>query len=129
MFEALIMVRIAIVIIGAVLCVLDFLSYCKQKLLNKFAFILALIGITMIVVGAVPALSDWLGLFAIKGGIIIVICLVIGIWLIYSACVSISDLTYKNQELAIQVSLLNSESAQHIAMLNELMDERELVKK
>lgn len=129
MLEALILVRIAIIVLGALLCILDFLAYCKQKLLNKFAFILALLGIAMIVVGAVPALSDWLSVFSLKGGIIIVVCMLFGVWLIYSVCVAISDLTYKNQELAIQVSLLNCENAQQIRTLNEFKEDYELVKK
>lgn len=54
---------------------------------------------------------------------------VFGVWLVYSVCVAISDLTYKNQELAIQVSLLNCENAQQIRTLNEFKEDYELVKK
>lgn len=127
--EAVVVIRIAFIVIGALLCIIDFISYCKQKLLERFAFILAVLGVALIVVGAVPGLSSWLELFAVRGGIVIVVCLVIGLWIVYAMCAAISALTYKNQELAIQVSLLNCENAEQIRTLNELTGERELVKK
>ncbi len=129
MLETAVILRIAIIIVGALLCIIDFVSYCKQKLLDRFAFILAVLGIAQIIVGAVPALSEWLGMFAEWGGIVIVAGLVIVLWIIYSMCETITDLSYKNQELAIQVSLLNCENAQHIKTLNMLTDERELAGK
>lgn len=129
MIEAVVFVRIAIIVVGVLLCIIDFVAYCKQKLLDKFAFILTMFGIVLIVVGAVPALSGWLEKFTLKGGIVLVICIVIALWILYSMCTSISVLTYKNQELAIQVSLINSENAQYIRALSERDEEPELVKK
>ncbi len=128
MFEAAIIMRIAIIAVGACLCITDFISYCKQKLLDRFAFILAVMGIALIIVGAVPALSGWMEMFTLKGGIATVVCLVIMICIIYSMCTVISELMHKNQELAIQVSLLNCENAEQIRTLEKLTEERELVK-
>ncbi len=129
MLETAVILRVAIIVLGAMLCIIDFVSYCKQKLLDRFAFILAVLGVAQIIVGAVPALSNWFGMFDIRGGIVIVVCFVIALWIIYSMCETITDLSYKNQELAIQVSLLNCENAQHIKALDMLTDERELVEK
>lgn len=129
MLEAVEIMRIAFIVVGALLCITDFISYCKRKLLDRFAFILAVLGIALVLVGAIPALSGWLEMLAVRGGIVIVSGLVIALWIIYSMCETITDLSYKNQELAIQVSLLNCENEQNIKALGVLTDERELVKK
>lgn len=129
MLEAGLIARIAFIVVGALLCIIDFVSYCKQKILDGFAFILAVLGIVLVVVGAIPSLSGWLEMFTVRGEIVIVVCLVIVLWIIFSMCEAITDLTYKNQELAIQVSLLNCENEQNIKALGVLTDEHQSVKK
>ena len=94
---------------GIVFLLWDFYSYAKQKLNESMGMIWGFVSLALIITGAVPALSgevsEWL-----------LICLFI-------ICL-MSVLTMKNQELAMQVSLLNQENEKILHQLGILKDEK-----
>jgi Ca2+/Na+ antiporter len=106
-----------IVIIGIGICVFDFITYSRQKLTEKYAFLWAVVGAVMILSGAVSVLSGWKILFGLL--------LLVFLFMLYTMSRSISDLTRKNQELAMQVSLLNNENEQMLTAMRHLKENKD----
>jgi heme A synthase len=105
------------VVIGAGICVFDFIAYSRQRLIEKYAFLWALAGAVLILTGVVPVLAGW----KIVAGLLLLILLL----MLYTMSRSISELTRKNQELAMQVSLLNNENEQMLAAVRHLKENKD----
>ena len=113
--------RTLMVATGIVFLLWDFYSYARQKLNESMGLIWALVSIALIVTGAVPALSgaisEWLLIC------LFIICLLL-LFLLFKVTKAISVLTMKNQELAMQVSLLNQENEKILHRLGIVSDEK-----
>jgi uncharacterized protein (DUF58 family) len=105
------------VVIGIGFCVFDFIAYSRQKLTERYAFLWALAGAVLILSGAVPVLSGW--------KIVAALLLLVLLFMLYTMSRSISDLTRKNQELAMQVSLLNNENEQMLTAVRHLKENKD----
>lgn len=103
-------VKTGLIITGAIIMVVTFLFHSVKKLTINLAVAWEAIGIGLILVGAVPFFSSWCYLLA--EGTMIAMFLVGGItiWGGFELSILISALAMKNQELAMQVSLLNQEN-------------------
>lgn len=114
------MIKIVLICVGIALMVFTFLMYSAKKLTVNLAITWELIGATGLIVGTVPAFSRWCHFLSggtaaavsVAGGIII--------WGGYQMSILISSLLMKNQELAMQVSLLNQENEKIIKELSRL---------
>lgn len=106
---------------GILFIAMDFYSYAKQKLNESMGLLWAFVSIALIVTGAVPAfskgLSEWLLIC------LFIICLLL-LFLLFKVTKAVSVLTMKNQELAMQVSLLNQENERILHELGILTDEK-----
>lgn len=106
---------------GIVFLLWDFYSYARQKLNESMGLIWAFVSIALIVTGAVPALSggvsEWLLIC------LFIICLLL-LFLLFKVTKAVSVLTMKNQELAMQVSLLNQENEKILHQLGIVIDEK-----
>ena len=105
-------IRIGLMAAGVVLIVFSFRTHCAKRLSVDYAVAWSLLGALLIVLGAVvvPALSAWtreLGTAA-KWGLFCVCILLVSTGMHESMV--ISQLTSKNQELAMQVAMLNQEN-------------------
>lgn len=113
--------RTLMVATGIVFLLWDFYSYARQKLNESMGLIWALVSIALIVTGAVPALSggvsEWLLIC------LFIICLLL-LFLLFKVTKAVSVLTMKNQELAMQVSLLNQENEKILHRLGIVSDEK-----
>lgn len=113
--------RTLMVATGIVFLLWDFYSYARQKLNESMGLIWAFVSIALIVTGAVPALSggvsEWLLIC------LFIICLLL-LFLLFKVTKAISVLTMKNQELAMQVSLLNQENEKILHRLGIVSDEK-----
>jgi hypothetical protein len=118
-------VKIIMVAVGAVLCIFDFVSYSRQKLTEKFAFLWGVLGAAVILSGALPVLSGWADTFELHTGIAVVLVGFVVLSILFSSSLVISDLTRKNQELAMQVSLLNNENEQVLNAVHRLLEKDE----
>jgi hypothetical protein len=121
MLEGTTEVRIIIVLIGAVLCGIDFVSYSRQKLTEKLAFLWGMFGMGIILSGILPVLSGWTEAFGINTYLAGLFLFAIVLFLLFSMSLTISELSRKNQELAMQVSLLNNENEQILKAVGILM--------
>ncbi len=122
MFETATAVRIIMVVIGFGLCVTDFISYSKQKLTERFAFWWGIFSVVILLSGAVPALSGWTRVFDFSTYAGVILLFLAALAILYSMSLTISELTRKNQELAMQVSLLNNENEQMLGSLRHLQE-------
>ena len=105
---------------GVIVMVLTFLLHSAKKLTVNLAVAWEAIGIGLILVGTVPFFSSWCYLLA--RGTMIAMFLVGGltIWGGFELSILISSLAMKNQELAMQVSLLNQENERILEELCKL---------
>ena len=113
--------RTLMVATGIVFLLWDFYSYAKQELNESMGLIWVFVSIALIVTGAVPALSggvsEWLLIC------LFIICLLL-LFLLFKVTKAVSVLTMKNQELAMQVSLLNQENEKILHRLGIVSDEK-----
>lgn len=111
---------IVLIALSILLLVIDFLAYAKKKLTEGFGLIWALLAILLMVAGIL--------LLAAERVILVVLTLLMVILMLFLFGVSraVSVLTMKNQELAMQVSLLNQENEsilQDLAQMKEKMQD------
>lgn len=117
-----IIMRTGLIVIGVFIMALSFVLHAKRRLTVNLAVVWEFVGIALILTGAVPVFSSWCYLLA-KGTVIAMF--VVGafvLWGCYEVCILISVLSMKNQELAVQVSLLNQENE---LLLNEMKKNQE----
>lgn len=114
--------KTGLIVIGIIIMALSFVLHARRKLTVNLAVVWEFLGLALILVGAVPVFSSWCHLLA-KGTVIAMFVIgTLALWGSYILCILISDLSMKNQELAMQVSLLNQENEM---MLRELKKMRE----
>ncbi len=116
--------RVAVAIIGIILTIADFFAYCKKRLNESNAFAGGVFGIVLIICSVIPALSGWSSALASKTTIFYVLMGAVVLWMLFTMSVNISKLTSKNQELAMQVSLLNYENERVLRMIQEISEEK-----
>ena len=115
------MVRILMVGTGILFLILACWAYTKQKLNDSMALIWAFVSIALVITGAVPAVSKHLGESLLI--FMFIICLLL-LFLLFKVSKAVSLLTMKNQELAMQESLLNQENERILHKLGILTDEK-----
>lgn len=106
-----------IILFGILLLCIDFWSLICKKFTELMGIGWGVFSILIIILGAVPGFSDWSSFMGQRECLVFFVLLaaiVIGFFFI---CRMISQLSMKNQELAMQVSLLNQENER---ILNEL---------
>lgn len=103
-------IRIGFMVIGAALVAFSFWKHCAKKLTVDSAVAWSLLGVCLILMGAVPALSEWInGLGPAAGwGLFCVGALLLAAG-VHESMV-ISQLISENRELAMQVAMLNQEN-------------------
>lgn len=114
-------IRILMVGTGILFLVLAFWAYTRQKLNDSMALIWAFVSIALVITGAVPAVSKHLSESLLI--FMFIICLLL-LFLLFKVSKTVSVLSMKNQELAMQVSLLNQENERILHKLGILTDEK-----
>ncbi len=98
---------ITMIILGGVLLAWSFLAYAKHRLTENFGMAWGLAALCMAVAGIVLTVAEKsytaMAAVAVLFGVMLVLCL-------FGFSQAISVLIMKNQELAMQVSLLNQEN-------------------
>ena len=114
-------IRILMVGTGILFLVLAFWAYTRQKLNDSMALIWVFVSIALVITGAVPAVSKHLSESLLI--FMVIICLLL-LFLLFKVSKAVSVLSMKNQELAMQVSLLNQENERILHKLGILTDEK-----
>ena len=114
-------IRILMIGTGILFLVLAFWAYTRQKLNDSMALIWVFVSIALVITGAVPAVSKQLSESLLI--FMFIICLLL-LFLLFKVSKAVSVLSMKNQELAMQVSLLNQENERILHKLGILTDEK-----
>ena len=112
--------RIIRVVAGCLFLILNFVTYVKKNLTEKFTWMWTIFCIVMILSGIVPGLNSWSFKFNSWGYMALCIILVLIVQFIFIITKEIANLKKRNKELAMHVSLLNQENERILAELEKL---------
>lgn len=120
--EAGLILRLIFVITGVMLLVITILSLAKRVMNESFCLAWDVVSVSIIVAGFILNPSEC-SKYVSKIGMFL-ICLIFFTFICasYFTSIKISELMRKNQELAIQISLLNSENERIIKRLSDMLD-------
>lgn len=102
--------RIAAGAIGVIILWVNFLAMAKRKMKEYIGVGWFLTGVLIILVAVIPGLSGWAEVIPGRAVPALIITAASVLWGLFSLSCTISQLVMKNQELAMQVSLLNQEN-------------------
>ena len=117
-------IKTGLIITGIVIMALTFFLHAVRKLTVNLAVVWEFLGLSAILTGAVPAFSGWCYLLARGTAVAMFTIGVLVLWGGYQLCILISSLSMKNQELAMQVSLLNQENEKILRELEKITEEK-----
>ncbi len=123
MISTAIIMKIGLIAIGVIIMALSFVLHAKRKLTVNLAVVWEFLGLALILIGAIPIFSSWCHLLARGTVIAMFVVGALALWGSYILCILISDLSMKNQELAMQVSLLNQENELMLRELKEMKND------
>ena len=112
--------RMIMVVAGCLFLILNFVTYVKKNLTEKFTWMWTIFCIVMILSGIVPGLNSWSFQFNSWGYMALCIILVLIVQFIFIITKEIANLKKRNKELAMHVSLLNQENERILAQLEKL---------
>ena len=115
--------RLVMIVAGVMILVKTICSLAKRRLKEQFCLLWSLISVLLIMAGIFLRPTLWSEYISGEGTIIILIAAGCIIWCLYFLSLQLSVLSRKNQELAMQVSLLNQENERILGKLNEITEE------
>lgn len=120
--------QIIMIATGLLLFVVTMNSLARRRMTESFSLAWGLISLILILAGLFLRPSGWSRYLSTMGMVLVVMIGFCVIYVAYFMSVKLSELSRKNQELAIQVSLLNQENERMLARLEELIgtDKRNL---
>ena len=113
-------VKFSVILVGIGIMAITFVMHAEKKLTVNLAVTWELLGIAAILSGAVPKFSGWSSRLSLGSLVVLLITAFLVLWGVYQMTIQISSLIMKNQELAIQVSLLNQEYERILQELEKL---------
>ena len=121
------LLRLFVIVAGAYMLVKAVLSLAKRKMTEPFCLAWALLSALMILSGVLlnPSQLDW---YISTRGLILIIIVVSGIlWGLWFISTQVSLLKRRNQEMAMQISLLNNDCEKILKELEKLKNEKSIV--
>lgn len=112
-------IKVCVILAGLGIMAVTFVLHAKKKLTINLAVTWELLGLAAILSGAVPKFSGWSSRLSL-GSLAVLLTGFLVVWGMYQMTIQISSLLMKNQELAMQVSLLNQENERIIKELERL---------
>lgn len=116
-------IKYGIIFMGIAIMLSSFWFHSIKKMTSDLAVVWCLLGLVMVVVGLVPALSAWINRISGWTGLALFGVGAACLWGAFQICLLISRLLTQNQELAMQVSLLLEENRRILAKLEEREEE------
>lgn len=118
--ESGLMLCIVTMMTGVLLLVSTISSLAKRKMTEPFCLTWGMVAVIIILAGLLLRPMQWNRYISGTGMLLVILvgfCLIYGT---YFMSLKVSELMRRNQELAIQVSLLNNENEQIVKQLEEL---------
>lgn len=116
------LLQILTVIGGVIFLGLTFLEYAEKKMTEEIGLLWSLFSVMLVGIGLIPNSLFWIGQIRRIVALVIFGFVFFFLLLLWYLSIVISQLLRKNQELAIQISLLNQENEQILMKLNILPD-------
>ena len=112
--------KVIVVGVGILVLCMDFLSFAHRKMTESLGLAWGFFSVVLILSGVLPGLSDWTKAVPKEASGALVLIGILAILGSFYLSGSVSKLIRKNQELAMQVSLLNQENERILRELEEL---------
>ena len=116
--------RLFVIVAGAYMFLKAILSLAKRKMTEPFCLAWAVLSALMILSGILLNPSQLDGYISTRGLILIIIIVSGILWGLWFISTQVSILKRKNQELAMQVSLLNNDCEKILRELEKLKREK-----
>lgn len=120
------LLTIFLVVMGICLFVMAILSLAKRKMTEQFCLAWVCVSVLLVICGILIEPSE-LGRYISLRVLILILFIAIGVgWILWFMSTQISILRRRNQEIAMQISLLNQDSERMMKRLEDLekrMDE------
>lgn len=120
------LLKIFMIILGIYLLCMTLLSLAKRKMTEQFCLVWAVMAGLMIVAGILLKPSQIGQYISVRGLLLVLIILLGAIWGLWFISTQVSILLRKNQELAMQTSLLNQDSEYMLKEIKELRSRLEV---
>ena len=120
-------IQVLLIAFGASMFITAFASLVRRKMSEVVVIPWGLGSIIFIVLGLVIRPDGWKGYVSTSGLVLTSVICFCGAYAIYFFSIRITETMKKNNELAIQVSLLNTE-VEELRKKMEMMDEEDFVK-
>lgn len=114
------LLRIIICCGGVLLLGITLSSLARRRMTEPFCLAWGIISVTLILAGILLRPTMWNRYISITGMLLLLLLGFAVIYIAYFVSAKVSDLMRKNQELAMQVSLLNQEKEEMWRKLEEL---------
>ena len=121
MMSAVTIIRLILVIIGVVLLISTIFSLAKRIMTETFCLVWGILALMFVLAGIMLKPVNWTVYISTSGSVIVLIAVLCMIWCSFFITMQLSVVRRKNQELAMQISLLNQENE----ILRERLDELE----
>lgn len=124
-----IFLRVFLIVLGCYLLVMTMLSLAKRKMTEQFCLVWSVLSVLMVILGIAIKPSQIERYM--RGEILVLVLIVVlsVVWGMWFISTQVSILMRKNQELAMQTSLLNQDSENMLRQIDLLKAEIEVLKK
>ena len=116
--------RLFVIVAGAYMFLKAILSLAKRKMTEPFCLAWAVLSALMILSGILLNPSQLDGYISTRGLILIIIIVSGSLWGLWFISTQVSILKRRNQELAMQISLLNNDCEKILRELEKLKREK-----
>ena len=114
------LLRVFVIVMGVWLLVMAVLSLAKRKMTEQFCLAWAIVSVLLVICGVLLTPSELERYISMRILILILLITIGVVWILWFISTQLSILSRKNQELAMQISLLNQDSEQILKKLNHL---------
>lgn len=114
------LLTIFLIVMGIFLLVMAILSLAKRKMTELFCLAWAIVSVLLVICGILIEPSELERYVSLRILILIFLITVGVVWTLWFISTQLSILMRKNQELAMQISLLNQDSERMLKKLEEL---------
>ena len=114
------LLTIFLIVMGICLLVMAILSLAKRKMTEPFCLAWAVVSVLIVICGILIEPSELERYVSLRILILIFLIMIGIVWILWFISTQLSILMRKNQELAMQISLLNQDSERMLKKLEEL---------
>ena len=114
------LLTIFLIVMGIFLLVMAILSLAKRKMTEPFCLAWAIVSVLLVICGILIEPSELERYVSLRILILIFLITIGAAWTLWFISTQLSILMRKNQELAMQISLLNRDSERMMKKLEEL---------